>query len=273
MPSSLDTRTVSTWSLRRTLGNVVAPDSAVGGGPLMHLPALKRGLSLLELIPELKTHGYSALHLCHFHLESRDPAYLALVRRELAANDIHLEMLLIDDGDLMADDIDAHVAWYDEWLRIAATLGAQRARICAGRQAPTPERLQRSGELLATLAADHPEVRIVTENWMEAMPDAASVTAVLDAAGQDVGFLIDLGNWSAPEKYDHLAAVAGRAESCHAKCNCDDDGPDADDFTRCLTILKDVGYDGPLALIYDGPDDDEWAGLDREWEIVQRVFA
>jgi hypothetical protein len=85
--------------------------------------------------------------------------------------------------------------------------------------------------------------------------------------------LIDLGNWRGPEKYAELQKIAPRAESCHAKCMFDDSGPDETDFIETLSILKTCGFIGPMALIYDGPDPDEWSGLDREWAIVERVFA
>lgn len=269
-------RAVSTWSLHRTLGNFVASDSSVSGGRSKELPATE-GVSLLELIPQLATHGYDTLHLCHFHLASRDADYLASVCAALTSNGITLDTFLIDDGDLTAPDADAHEAWYGEWLDVAAAVGAQRARIGAGRAAPTPELLAASGERLARLAAAHPAVQVVTENWLEMTPDADSVLAVLDAAadaaGGGVGLLIDLGNWSGPTKYDDLAKLAPRAGTCHAKCHFTAAGPNEDDFRRSLTVLQDAGFDGPLALIYDGPDADEWTNLDREWDILTSVFA
>lgn len=266
-------RAVSTWSLHRTLGNYVALDSAAPGSNSKAMPAVPEGLALLDLPPVLKARGYDALHICHFHLASRDAAYLTAVRAALEANGITLDCFLIDDGDLTSSDADAQEAWYDVWLTVAEALGAQRARIGAGRSAPTPELLAASGARLARLAAAHPGVRVVTENWLEMTPDADSVLAVLDAAGEGVGLLIDLGNWHGEAKYDDLARLAPRAETCHAKCHFTVDGPDADDFRRSLTALNDAGFDGPLALIYDGPDADEWANLDREWTIATDVFT
>jgi sugar phosphate isomerase/epimerase len=127
--------------------------------------------------------------------------------------------------------------------------------------------------VLASLARRHPGVRVVTENWMEMTPDADSVRTVLDAAGEEVGLLIDLGNWTGPRKYAELEAIAPLAESCHAKCHFTADGPDEDDFRRTLSMLKEASFSGPMALIYDGPYDDEWAGLEREWEIVTSVLS
>lgn len=266
-------RAVSTWSLHRTLGNAVADDSSIGGGRIMDLPSTASRLTLLDLPPVLAARGYDAIHICHFHLASREATYLSAVREALSANGIEVDALLIDDGDLTAPDVERHDAWYHGWLQIAETLGAKRARVCAGRSTPTPERLARSGERLARLAAAHPAVRVVTENWLELTPDAASMLAVLDAAGDGVGLLIDIGNWRGATKYDDLATIAPRAETCHAKCHFSLDGADEADFRRSLEVLREAGFAGPLALIYDGPDDDEWANLNREWEIAQRVFG
>ncbi len=273
MHPSLTHKAVSTWSLHRTLGNFSAPGSAVGGGKMAGPPELKRGLTLLEIIPELATRGYTMLQICHFHLSSIEEGYVAQVRAALAQSGIALDMLLIDDGDLTSPNIHEQMAWYHHWLDVAEQLGANRARLCVGRSQPTSDLLIASGKHMATLAAAHPNVRVVTENWMEMTPDAATLLTAMDAAGDDVGLLIDLGNWGAPQKYGELAKIADRAEACHAKCSFDASGPDEADYRQCLTILKDAGFTGPIALIYDGPDDDEWAGLETEWGIVNDVFA
>ena len=116
-------------------------------------------------------------------------------------------------------------------------------------------------------------MRLVTENWWGMLPDADAVLALLAETGDAVGFLIDLDNWKGPDKYDELARVAPLAETCHAKCRFTAEGPDTEDFRRSLGVLKDAGYAGPLALIYDGPDDDEWGCLDVEYDIVTEVFG
>lgn len=267
------TKSVSTWSLHRTLGNYVHPDSAANGGAFMSLPDISGGKTLLELIPDVAAHGYNSMQFCHFHLESSEPAYLAALKQALADSNLALDMMLIDDGDLTADDVAAHMDWIEDWLTVAETLGATRARVNAGLGVPTPESLQEVGERLAALASNHPDVRVVTENFLSMTPDAESVLAILDAAGDSVGLLVDLGNWRAPEKYDELAKIASRAEACHAKCSFTMDGPDVDDYVQSLAILRDAGFDGSMVLIYDGPDNDEFARLDDEWVIVERVFG
>jgi sugar phosphate isomerase/epimerase len=267
-------RTVSTWSLHRTLGRFVAPDSASLGGPFMPAPAEPAGLALVDLPAALKRHGYDAVQICHFHLPSRSSSYLARLRHALETAGIVLEMLLIDDGDLTdSAHSDRVEAWLGEWLDAAIVLGAKRARVMAGRSAPTPELIRESARRLRRLAESHPGVRIVTENWLGMMPDAETVQAYLAETGDAVGLLIDLGNWKTPGKYDELARIAPLAESCHAKCHTACGALDGEDFRRSLRILRDAGYAGPLALIYDGPDDDEWSWLDAEYALVREVFG
>ncbi|MDQ4099402.1 MAG: sugar phosphate isomerase/epimerase, partial [Chloroflexota bacterium] len=88
------------------------------------------GLALLDLPGELRKHGYTSVQICHFHLPSRSLNYLQQLRDALSEAEIELEALLIDDGDLTdpatADQIEA---WVGEWLDVAVSLGAARARV------------------------------------------------------------------------------------------------------------------------------------------------
>lgn len=267
-------RSVSSWSLHRTLGRYVAPESSVYGGPCRDGSSETRGLTLLELPDALKRHGYDAVQICHFHLPSCSPEYLAQLRAALHKADVALEALLIDDGDLTdAAHADQAEAWMSQWLNVAGALGATRARLMVGNADPTPALIRRCAERLVRLAGAHPGVRIVIENWSGMLGDARSVQAMLQETGNAVGLLIDLGNWHGPHKYEELARIASFAESCHAKCRFTGGEPDVEDFRRSLQVLKDAGYNGPLALIYDGPEDDEWGMLEREYDICRGVFG
>ena len=59
----------------------------------------------------------------------------------------------------------------------------------------------------------------------------------------------------------------------HAKCHFTGSVLDDDDFRASLRLLRDARYTGPLALIYDGPDDDEWTMLAVEYAIAKDVFG
>ena len=267
-------RTVSTWSLHRTLGRFVAPDSAVQGGHFREGPSAPRGLSLLELPEALRRHGFDALQICHFHLPLTDPSYLADLRAALGDAGITLEALLVDDGDLTApEQADRIDAWMEHWLEVGRTLGATRARLQVGRAAPTPEVIAASASRLVRIAGEHPDIRIVIENDRGTLRDAYALLALLAATDGAVGLLLDTGNWQGPQAETDMARVAPMAETCHAKCRFTGSEPEADEFGRALRILKDAGYAGPLALIYDGPDDDEWDKLEIVAALCDEVFG
>ncbi|GAA2099027.1 TIM barrel protein [Microlunatus panaciterrae] len=270
----MTTFAVSTWSLHRTLGSYYLDTPADPRDGVAEARWGEPRLSLLELPDELRRRGYDTLQICHFHLPSRDQSYLDELRSALAQAGIRLDAVLIDDGDLThPTEADAHETWVGEWLDTATALGADRARVIAGMATPTPDRLSESAQRLARLAAGHPGIRVVTENWMDLLPSSVEVHELLQQTGEQVGLLLDLGNWRGATKYTHLASVSALAETCHAKCGFSATGPDAEDFRHCLELLRAADYAGPLALIYDGPDDDEWAMLEREKEIVQSVFG
>lgn len=266
---------VHDWSLHRTLGGYVAEGAFPWDGMMAPHDA-GTGLALLELPAALREHGYDTVQLCHFHLPSQDAAYLADLRASLADAGVRLETFLIDTGDLThPTEADRHEQWIRGRVDIAAELGAERARVVAGRQQPTPENLDESARRLRRIAAGHPDVRIVTENWFELLPGSAQVLELMDRTGDEVGLLLDLANWTGPSRYDELAAVAHLAETCHAKADLAADGRSIDrvDFRRTVGILHEAGFSGTYALVFDGSDRDDWEGLAEEREVLLEVIG
>jgi sugar phosphate isomerase/epimerase len=265
-------KAVHSWSLFRTMGRYVAAGS-MPSGDLAESQA--SGLSLLELPSELARRGYTSVQLCHFYLPTRDPGYLTELRSAFSDASVELECLLIDDGDLTHPSRgEADQEWISGWLDVAAYLQPRRARVVAGKQSPTTASLPVSAQRLSQLAQRHPDVRVVTENWHALLPDGSTVNELLDRTIGQVGFLVDLGNWSGPGKYRELASVATRAETCQAKVRTGPDGSiDANDYRLCLGVLRDAGYSGPLAMVYDGEDPREWDRLDDAQRILTEVFS
>jgi sugar phosphate isomerase/epimerase len=212
------------------------------------------------------------LEICHFHLPSREPAYLHQLRGALDAAGVELWSLLIDGGDLAHPaDHERDTAWAESWLSVAAQLGAKNARVSGGKQTPIAETIRRSQHNMAHLAtaAQKQGLRLMTENWQALMSTPDVVLTVLDALDGAVGLCADFGNWSGPQKYDDLAQIVPRAESCHAKCHfAAPEQPDRVDFVRCLELTRAVNFAGPYTLIYDGPGADEFTGLRIERELV-----
>lgn len=261
---------VSSWSLHRALGPVYWDKPS----DLRREPTTPYGtgtLSLLDLPARLAEIGIHTLEICHFHLVSRDDAYLNQVREALDTAGVTLFSLLIDDGDIThTDHAERNREWIAGWLATAGKLGAERARVIAGKTNGDGA-LDRSYDGLSRLAdtADTHGVRLMTENWFGVFSTPQAVHTVMEKSAGRVGLCLDFGNWSGESKYDDLASIAPYAESCHAKCSFTAPmTPDRADYEHCLKITQQAHFDGPYTLIYDGPDDDEWAGIKLEAELV-----
>lgn len=263
---------VSSWSLHRSLGQ----PQLYGVDSWQHIPAATHGrgtISLLELPAHITRFGISTLEICHFHLPSRDPSYLAELRGALEAAHVELFSLLIDDGDITHPQHgERDLAWISGWLEVANQLGARCARVIAGKAEPTEEALTVSVRGLRRLLAQAETygLRLMTENWYDLLSNPTAIHALLEQLDGKVGLCFDFGNWHGPNKYADLQAIAPYAESCHTKAHFDPPYQiDREDYIRCLDITREAGFAGPYTLVYAGPGTDEWKGLSLEREVVQ----
>ena len=262
---------VSTWSLHRVMGTSYPHDlstDVIGKAEETYGPV---GESLLDLPAALHNHGYHRMELVSFHLPSRDPVYVDEFRSQLRSEGVVLQTLLIDAGDI-TDPVNGarDAAWIAEWIETANALGAENARIIAGKQAPTPEALDLSVSRLKALADGNAgsSGRLVTENWHALLPTAHEVNYVLDKLDGRFGLLADFGNWRGPGKYAQLEQIIGRAELTHAKATFNDGALDADDYGRIVDMAEAAGYAGPYTLIFDNDAPGEWAGLAVERDFI-----
>lgn len=272
MVHSLDpTKALHTWSLFRTMGRYVALGSAPSG--VLTENASADGLELLELPGQLAAHGFASAQLCHFYLPRTEASYLAEVRSAFEAAGVDIEVLLVDDGDVTHPEHgEQQQRWLSDWIDVAEQLGAPRVRVPAGDQAPSEETIALSARRLRELAAAHPGIRVLTENWKSLLVDAQVTRDLLDRLEGSVGLLIDTGNWTGEDKYAQIAAVAGKAECSQVKVRESAPGVlDAEDLTRCLEVLREAGYAGRISYVYAGTDDDEWGRLEEMHEIARTV--
>jgi sugar phosphate isomerase/epimerase len=202
-----------------------------------------------------------------------DDAYLAQLRRAIEDAGVELWQVLADAGDITHPaDGERDALWIAQWIYVAHTLGAKRVRVIAGKQMPTRENLIKSRDTILRLSekAQPLGIRLVTENWFDLLDTPDDVLWLLEQTQGQLGLCLDFGNWKGERKYAGFEAIAPMAESCHAKPQFDAGGSvELNDYTRCLDITKAAGFAGPYTLIYDGPNADEFAGLEAEKRIVQ----
>ncbi|MDE2446949.1 MAG: sugar phosphate isomerase/epimerase, partial [Alphaproteobacteria bacterium] len=263
---------VSSWSLHHMLG------LTYDNGPGASVPAKRRDtfgaprISLEDVPAALAARGYHRLELCHFHLASQDAGYLKKIRDAFAADNVIIQTLLIDDGDITkAETRPRDMAWIQSWIHSAAVLGAKYARVIAGKSQPSDEALQMSVEGLKVVSELGAKlgVRVVTENWFDLLSGPKEVHYVLDSVGKNLGFLADTGNWHGASKYSDLASIFARAELCHAKASfLAEKKIDEPDFAACLKAAWVAKYQGPFTLIFDSAGE-EWDGLEIERRFIE----
>ncbi len=226
----------------------------------------------LEHLPHaLALRGYGRVEICHFHLASQQPEYLRSMGKLFRDHGVIIQTLLIDDGDIT--DVtrrEKDLIWIASWIESAAHLGAENARVIAGKSQPSEQVLKLSVDGLkhcADLGAQL-GVRVVTENWFDTLSTPAAVHHVLDAVGPTLGFLADTGNWHGPTKYHDLQSIFARAELCHAKTSfAAGQVLDEADNKQWLNAAKQASYSGPFTLIF-ADDGEEWTGLDIERNFI-----
>lgn len=262
---------VSTWSLHRQLGK----PGFTGPAHDMQIPTETHNngpTSLLDLPMRIAEFGINTVELCHFHLPSIEKTYLYELRAALQDADLELFSLLIDEGDIThPTNAERDIAWIEKWIDIAGELGAECARVIGGKAEPSEETLAQSQNALSRLTkrAESAGIRLMTENWFSIFSTPENVNTILDNLDGKVGLCLDFGNWRGDTKYTALAAIAPKAESCHTKAHFAAPREiDKDDYIQCLELTQKAGFAGPHTLIYDGPGDDEWEGLDIEREVV-----
>ncbi len=272
----------SSWSLHRSLGK---PQMRTPDGPPADGAVAGATLSLLELPARLAAAGIGTLEICHFHFPSTDAGYLADLRAAAKTAGVELFSVLIDAGDITHSDpaqLEKELAWVRGWLDVASAIGASHSRVIAG-YAPVERNggdlrehplIQRSAANLRALAAYGTErgVQVITENFRATAERADQLLAILELCDGAVGLCADFGNFKGPTKYDELAAIEPRADSAHAKALYDGEGhPDRAEMERCLDLMAEAGFDGPVSLIFDTPfhrGEDEWDNLAALREIV-----
>lgn len=266
---------LTSWSLHRNLGPLRwtgwDEQHAVHVTHLQDQPELH---TLLELPFLVADKGFAALEICHFHFPDTSDTYLYDLRHSFLTAGIRFYTLLLEYGDISSADSvrrTADIAWIKSWLDIASLVGAERVRIIAGDAEPTDrEALTRSIDAIKELIvyANSRNVRLITENFHQLSSTADNCLALLEACGEDLGLISDFGNYKGSNKYDELIKTLPLSEMIHAKAQTNEQGlPDAVEFMQCMERVKQAGYEGPITLVYDGPND-MWEGIERVRKLV-----
>lgn len=251
------TLALSSWSFHRRLpyfgkGSWSPPQD----GPEISI------LSLPEIAAEL---GINQVEICQAHLASTDPEYLAEVGAALEAAGIRVVNVPIDVGNLAepsAEQRSAEIAQILPWIDAANALGSPAVRVNTGQSAGMNQ-----GEALRTVAHGYTRLAaycaergmtVLLENHggLSSTPEAIiELLALVDAA--NFRLCPDFGNFAPELREEGLRAMLPYAAMVHAKMMDFDEGGahPAFDLDRCLNLVVESRYSGPISIEFEGKGD------------------
>ena len=294
---------VSSYSLRQHLGPIRGAFRGADGQKAPFVWEQPQTMSLLEFPLQVREKlGLDAVEICQFHIPERTPDYLGRLKRALDAAGVRLINMPIDVGNI-SDANPAYreedLAEIEEWMRVAADLGAAMVRVNAsapldgGPLAPIEVTIK-SYRRLARVAASL-GLQLLIENHGGITADPAVIVAIVEAVGLDqLKVLADIGNFEplismqmaimqghqppevdATPVYGALAQIAPYAGLVHAKTHdFDEHGqPLHLDVVRALRIVRDAGYTGTISIEYEGNTGDAWENTRRTRALVEQAFG
>ena len=222
-------------------------------------------MSLLSFPDVSASLGITDVEICQAHLASSRPEYLDEMRAALQAAGCRVVNVPIDVGNLAEPDPgqrDAEIAAILPWIDAADSLGSPAVRVNTGRSEGMEE--EQAVELVAggyrRLAAYCAErgMTVLLENHggLSSSPEAI-LTLLSRVDAPNFRLCPDFGNFP-PELREHgLRSMLPHAAMVHAKMMDFDESGDhpAFDLGRCLDLVLESRYSGPLSIEFEGTGD------------------
>lgn len=263
------TLALSSWSFHRRLPYFTAE----GRRPPTEGPEIAV-TSLFEIGAAL---GITEVEIVQAHLASTDPAYLDEVGGALRAAGCRVVNVPIDVGNLAERDPEtrkAEVGKILPWIDAANALGSPAVRVNTGRSEGMEENaaLRIVAEGYARLAAYCAErgMTVLLENHGGLSSRLEAIMELLaEVNAANFRLCPDFGNFPPEERYEGLRAMLPHAAMVHAKMmDFDGDGRHpAFDLERCLDLVIESRYSGPLSIEFEGTGD-PYAAVQRGRDLI-----
>jgi sugar phosphate isomerase/epimerase len=233
-------------------------------------------------MPELcrKQLDLGGLELVNSFFPSPQYGYLLDLKKRAADHGVKILLIMCDgEGDLGHADKPARMLAarnHRKWVDVAAVLGCHSIRCNSGGSPGDADAIERCAESFAALVeyAGPDGINIIVENHggLSADPDAM-IEVIRKVNDPRFGTLPDFGNF--PPRVDRYEAVRKwmpYARAVSAKCyEFDEAGNEKrTDYMKMMRIVAEAGYAGFVGIEYEGPDDDEIAGILKCKRLLER---
>ena len=221
-------------------------------------------LTLLEFPAVCASYGVKTVELCSRFFANQDARYLNELRRILEDNDLSVQNIAVDMGNIAgADPAIRHtdIEALKQWFYTASAVGSKAIRINTG-HADDDGAMTRVIEGYKELVkvGEQAGVKLLIENHGGVSSTSDNLARILvDVDSPWFATCPDTGNFPSDDWEAGMSILAPRAFSCHVKiftysedgkqCWEDRDGQKrCYDLKRSLEILKEAGYKGPLYI-------------------------
>ena len=224
----------------------------------------EKTLTLLEFPGVCASYGVKTVELCSAFFESQDARYLNELRGILEDNGLSVKNFAVDMGNIAGADPAVRrtdIEALKQWFYTASALNSEAIRINTG-HADDDGAMDRVMEGYQELVAvgEQAGVKLLIENHGGVSSSSENLARILSGVDSP-GFATcpDTGNFPLGDWEAGMRIMAPRAFSCHVKVfNYSADGKQSwegrdgeqreYDLKKCLEILKEAGYRGPLCI-------------------------
>lgn len=224
----------------------------------------EKTLTLLEFPALCASYGVKTVELCSRFFESQDARYLNELRQILEDNDLSVQNIAVDMGNIAGADPAVRrtdVEALKQWFYTATAVNSKAIRINTG-HADDDGAMTRVIEGYQELAkvGEQSGVKLLIENHGGVSSTSDNLARILEAVDSPwFATCPDTGNFPEGDWEAGMRVLAPRAFSCHVKVfSYSEDGMQSRvgrdgekrgyDLIKSLEILKDAGYKGPLCI-------------------------
>ena len=245
-----------------------------------------KSLTLLDF-PKLARddYGVQTIELVSTFFESQTAKYLNQLREAIETAGVRVHNIAVDTGHLgnpdpMARKVDVEAI--KQWFHVARALGSSAIRVNTG-EGSLDDIMAGYEELLRH--AEESQVRLLIENHGGASSDPKVIEQILKRFDSKwFGACPDVQNFHGDTWEQGMRAMAPRSYAVHFKVTGYDpsgrqewtarDGqPRRVDLKKCLAILKEAGYAGPINFEYNQAEEDEREGVRKGIEYTKKLLA
>ena len=230
-----------------------------------------KSMTLLEMPRVCAAQGVGVVELCSRFFVSQDTDYLNDVRTALEDNGLAVHNIAVDMGNIAGSDAAVRgtdIAGLKQWFYTAAAVGSKAIRINTG-HADDADAMLRVIDAYNDLAqvGQQAGVKLLMENHGGVSAYSNNIAEILAGVKSEwFATCPDTGNFYGDDWEAGVRVMAPRAFSCHAKLfSLKEDGWQTwkdnkeqvrnCDFRQALSILGEVGYQGPLCLEKEAKSD------------------